>query len=280
MSARLNDDVLLLILDELANQGKGAHARPSRSGILASVCLVSRRFSRLARPRLWQHVEVSQGGQLAGLKATTGALGSCAVSYTVRWSWTANAVLADLVDVARWLPCVLDLRIHGCWTQLPSLSSIESHTCEFLSAPFASCSLTQGSTTHRPPSPHPRRLQAPRPLREPRRPSSPRTTQHLQRLRPSLLPLPMAPAPQPPPAARPAPHRLRRRLVPRRLPPPRHPLSVPPGPARLCPDRRVRPRAGRGPRARLGPSVYLRSRRVRARCAAHATATHAPPVEE
>ncbi|GAA5906451.1 hypothetical protein JCM8208_004664 [Rhodotorula glutinis] len=126
--ARLNDDVLLLIVDELAKHHDIHPQRPSRNDILARICRTSRSLAQVARRRLWQHVEISQGRQLEILKAScvVDGHGERTSRYTVRWSWTANAALADLVDVARWLPAVEDLRIHGSWTDL-DMCSVEKH---------------------------------------------------------------------------------------------------------------------------------------------------------
>ncbi|GAA5944618.1 hypothetical protein JCM3775_005853 [Rhodotorula graminis] len=128
--ACLNDDVLHLIVDELAKHVDVRHEHPSRNDVLARICLASRSLAQVARRRLWRDIEISQGRQLEMLKAACSAdgRGEGTTTYTVRWSWTANAALVDLVDVARWLPAVADLRVHGSWTDL-DLSVAQKYTC-------------------------------------------------------------------------------------------------------------------------------------------------------
>ncbi|GAA5893301.1 hypothetical protein JCM8208_004402 [Rhodotorula glutinis] len=68
MSDRLDDDVLLLILDHLAMPSTDCDVYLASKKVLYNVCLGSSRLRRLAQPLLWRHIWVSDAGPVAALE--------------------------------------------------------------------------------------------------------------------------------------------------------------------------------------------------------------------
>ncbi|GAA5844395.1 hypothetical protein JCM9279_006285 [Rhodotorula babjevae] len=111
MSARLIDDVLVLIFDELALP---AHTRDSycdRQETLRNVCLASRRLRRLAQPRLWQQVAIRSREQFELLEsAASGVLGRHTKLLTIVGSATLEVDEA-IAGLSSLLPEVQEIRL-------------------------------------------------------------------------------------------------------------------------------------------------------------------------
>ncbi|KPV77622.1 uncharacterized protein RHOBADRAFT_51453 [Rhodotorula graminis WP1] len=111
MAANLPDDVVLLILEQLAHPAHTPESYRDRQNPLRNVCLASRRLRHLARPLLWRQVAVRSPRHLNCLPASLLAvvLGRHTRSYTVVGSVILD--LADAVGVSDLLPEVVDLHL-------------------------------------------------------------------------------------------------------------------------------------------------------------------------
>ena len=110
MSARLIDDVLVMILDELALPAHTPDKYRTRQETLRSVCLASRRLYRLAQPLLWRQVTVRTRRQLDCLVAVvSGGPGRHTKILTVAASSSLELHVA--VAQARILPNVVEIRV-------------------------------------------------------------------------------------------------------------------------------------------------------------------------
>ncbi|GAA5900187.1 hypothetical protein JCM8208_002044 [Rhodotorula glutinis] len=111
MSARLIDDVLIMILEELALPAHAREAYRSRQETLRSVCLASRRLRRLAQPMLWRQSVVRSREQLDSLvSAAPGALGRYTKLLTVVGSPSLGLDEAIAVS-ASFCPEVAEIRL-------------------------------------------------------------------------------------------------------------------------------------------------------------------------
>ncbi|GAA5847723.1 hypothetical protein JCM9279_005000 [Rhodotorula babjevae] len=111
MSDRLNDDVLKLIVDELAPLSYDLSSYRNVKRTPLSLCRTSRGLRILAQPLVWRHVRVEGRKQLEQLRAgtaTTG-FGRYTVAYEVESPFSHS--VDDLLDVADLLPNVVKLRV-------------------------------------------------------------------------------------------------------------------------------------------------------------------------
>ena len=111
MSARLIDDVLVMILDELALPAHTPCKYHTRQETLRNVCLASRRLRRLAQPRLWRQVVVRSREQYELLvSAASGAFGKSSRVLTIVAS-AAIKVGEAVAGLSSLLPKVVEIRI-------------------------------------------------------------------------------------------------------------------------------------------------------------------------
>ncbi|GAA5900172.1 hypothetical protein JCM8208_002038 [Rhodotorula glutinis] len=110
MSARLINDVLIMILDELAPPQHAPDKYRARQETLRNVCLASRRLRRLAQPMLWRQVILRSREQLDSLfAAAPGALGRYTKLLIVLG--TAQLGLDEAVAQASTLSEVVEIRV-------------------------------------------------------------------------------------------------------------------------------------------------------------------------
>ncbi|GAA5931319.1 hypothetical protein JCM3775_004992 [Rhodotorula graminis] len=113
MSDRLNDDVLVMILDELAAPAHTLGKYRARQATLRNVCLSSRRLCSLAQPRLWRQVTIRSRGQLQLVAAAAPCtLGRHTMYLTIVTSRTLSGGVSDAVAcLSSVLPEVVEIRI-------------------------------------------------------------------------------------------------------------------------------------------------------------------------
>ncbi|GAA5893349.1 hypothetical protein JCM8208_004416 [Rhodotorula glutinis] len=112
MSDRLDDDVLLLILDELATPSSDYYVYCIGKKALYNVCLASSRLRRLAQPRLFRQIWVVERPRADGLLPphVVTSLGRIATWHIVGKPENEDS-LPKAVDMTRVLPNVEEFRL-------------------------------------------------------------------------------------------------------------------------------------------------------------------------
>ncbi|GAA5844409.1 hypothetical protein JCM9279_006291 [Rhodotorula babjevae] len=128
MAPDLPDDVVDLLLDELAHPGHSSESYVARQETLMSACLASRKLYRLAQPSLWRQVAIHSPDQLERFRASpqAHALGRRTRSYTVVSSSVLR--LPESVAVSALLPEVVDMRVKSGPLFPFRLASLEQQT--------------------------------------------------------------------------------------------------------------------------------------------------------
>jgi len=127
MSDRLNDDVLLLVLDRLADPHRDISTVSPKRQALLQVCLASRRLCRLAQPILWRHFVLRSLDQVAALEEGRISYFLYSSPSVVTIS-TSNELLPEEGLAALDLfPNLVEVRVlgQGEWTSLELLARLK-----------------------------------------------------------------------------------------------------------------------------------------------------------
>ncbi|GAA5890578.1 hypothetical protein JCM8208_004921 [Rhodotorula glutinis] len=126
MSDKLDDDVLLAILEHIAEPAFSQRGYRTRQSTLLSACLASRHLHRLAEPLLLRQVRFRSVEQLEQLRehVTATSSGDRTEVYVVRWQERVSHAEVAL-DVAAFLPRIERMELGGMFQ---SFLPLERHT--------------------------------------------------------------------------------------------------------------------------------------------------------
>ncbi|GAA5924230.1 hypothetical protein JCM3775_005629 [Rhodotorula graminis] len=124
MSDKLNDDVLLAVLEHIAEPAFDQRGYRTRQSTLLSLCLASRHLYRLVEPLLWRQVRFKSVEQLAQLRrrVAAGSPSGLTSVYTVPWQARTEHDEAVLT-VADILPNIVHIELSGTYRSILPLAS-------------------------------------------------------------------------------------------------------------------------------------------------------------
>ncbi|GAA5848285.1 hypothetical protein JCM9279_000999 [Rhodotorula babjevae] len=123
MSDRLNDDVLLAILEHIAEPARDQRGFQARQSTLLSLCLASCQLRSLAEPLLWRQVRFKSVVQLEQLRARHAATGLGRRTEVFVVPWRERVVHGEgVLDVATFLPRIAHMELRGTYASLRPLA--------------------------------------------------------------------------------------------------------------------------------------------------------------
>jgi len=145
MAARLADELLVLIFDQVAADREHLDTRRGAKEGLASACLASKRLRRLAQKVLWRQVEVRSAEQLDRVRrgAALSGLGGCVVVFRVTFARRGAPpfTVANAVRASSFLPNVERMEMSSRQDEALRLDLLEPFSsASLLSISLAVCS--------------------------------------------------------------------------------------------------------------------------------------------